>query len=262
MVKSQSTNLSDLPVEWLTVPVQPARAIAVRRRSGQGTPLVWIGGFRSDMMSTKALALDALAARLGLPMIRFDYAAHGESPGAFEAMTLSDWLADTLAVLASLQDQPPLLIGSSMGGWISLLAVRARHRLGLRAPKGLVLIAPAVDFSEELMWNAFPDVVKNTIIEKGVYHQPSLYGDPYPITKNFIEDGRKNLLFGSPIEAHAPVHILQGMKDDAVPPTHAQRLVDHMPTTDVTLTYVPDGDHRLSRPQDIALLERVVERMI
>ena len=248
--------------EWLTVDAAPPRRIAVRRRGGQGTPIVWVGGFRSDMMSTKALALDSLAARRGVPMIRFDYAAHGESPGLFEEMTLSDWLKDTVTVLDQLGDDPPVIVGSSMGGWITLLAMRERHRLGKQAPKGLVLIAPAVDFTEELMWNAFPEEVKQKITDEGVYHQPSAYGDPYPITKKFIEDGRTHLMFGAPINPHAPVHILHGMNDPDVPVAHMQRLLDHMPQADVSVSYVKDGDHRLSRPEDLALLHRVVERIL
>lgn len=253
--------LSEAP-EWMAVASTPPRRIAVRRRAGKGTPILWVGGFRSDMMSTKALTLDALAARLGHPMIRFDYAAHGESPGRFEEMTLSDWLFDTLTVIDTLGDTPPVIVGSSMGGWITLLAMRERHRSGKASPKGLVLIAPAVDFTEELMWKAFPDSVKQKILEEGVYHQPSAYGDPYPITKKFIEDGRNHLMFGAPITPHAPVHILQGMKDPDVPVAHMQRLLDHMPEADVGVSYIKEGDHRLSRPEDLELLERVVERML
>ena len=256
-----SSLLSNDP-EWLPVGSTPPRRIAVRRRAGQGTPILWVGGFRSDMMSTKALALDALAARLGHPMIRFDYAAHGESPGRFEELTLSDWLLDTLTIIETLGDTPPVIVGSSMGGWITLLAMRERHRSGKAPPKALVLIAPAVDFTEELMWNAFPADVKNTILDKGVYHQPSAYGDPYPITKKFIDDGRNHLMFGAPITPHAPVHILQGMKDPDVPVAHMQRLLDHMPEADVGVSYVKEGDHRLSRPEDLEFLERVVERML
>lgn len=252
---------TDTP-EWPPVASTPPRRIAVRRRAGQGTPILWVGGYRSDMMSTKALALDAVAAKRGHPVIRFDYAAHGESPGQFEEMTLSDWLLDTLTVIDTLGNKPPVIVGSSMGGWITLLAMRERHRSGKAPPKALVLIAPAVDFTEELMWNAFPDSLKQKILEEGVYHQPSAYGDPYPITKKFIEDGRNHLMFGAPIHPHAPVHILQGMKDPDVPVAHMQRLLDHMPEADVSVTYVKDGDHRLSRPEDLALLERVVERLL
>ena len=151
------------------------------------------------------------------------------------------------------------MVGSSMGGWITLLAVRERERLGLSAPSALVLIAPAVDFSEELMWRAFPDTIKNEILTKGAFYQASPYGEPYPITKAFIEDGRKHLLFGAPIKPHAPVHILQGMKDDAVPWTHAMKLVEHLPLSDCKVTLIKDGDHRLSREEDIDMLLRVIE---
>ena len=253
--------MRDAP-DWLTVDATPPRKIAFRWRDGQGTPIVWVGGFRSDMMSTKALALDALAARIGVPMMRFDYSAHGESPGRFEEMTLSHWLADTLAVLDHLGDKRPVIIGSSMGGWITLLAMRERHRQAKAPPKALVLIAPAVDFTEELMWNAFPAAVKDQIMSTGMHMQPSGYGDPYPITRHFIENGRTHLLFGAPIDPHAPVHIVQGVKDPDVPVSHVQRLINHMPMADVSVSYVRDGDHRLSRPEDLALLERVVERMV
>lgn len=247
---------SDLPLEWCDV--NGKRKIAMRRRAGQSAPIVWIGGFRSDMMSTKALALDEFAALHNLPMVRFDYSAHGESPGAFEQFVISDWLEDTLAVLATLGRAKPILIGSSMGGWLTLLAVRERAKRNLPDPKALVLIAPAVDFTEELMWAEFTDKMKAQIMRDGVYHQPSEYGDPYPITKHLIEDGRKHLMFGSVIDPRAPVAILQGMLDDAVPYSHATKLLEHMPQADCSISFVKDGDHRLSRPEDIALLLRTV----
>jgi pimeloyl-ACP methyl ester carboxylesterase len=249
---------ADISLEWCNV--SGKRKIAMRRRAGQGAPIVWIGGFRSDMMSTKALALDAFAARKNLPMIRFDYSAHGESPGVFETCGISDWLEDTLAVLATLWYAKPILVGSSMGGWLTLLAVRERAKLKLADPQALVLIAPAVDFTEELMWAEFTDEMKAQIMRDGVYHQPSEYGDPYPITKYLIEDGRKHLLFGSVIDPRAPVAILQGMNDDAVPYSHATKLLEHMPQADCSISFVKDGDHRLSRPEDIELLLRTVEQ--
>lgn len=249
---------ADLPLEWLDV--NGKRKIAMRRRQGQGTPIVWIGGFRSDMMSTKALALNEFAARIHLPMIRFDYTAHGESPGVFEDCGISNWLEDTLAVLDTLGDVKPVLVGSSMGGWLTLLAVRERVERGLPDPKALVLIAPAVDFTEELMWAEFSDQIKSQILREGVYHQPSAYGEPYAITRHLIEDGRKHLMFGSVIDPRAPVAILQGMHDDAVPYTHATKLLEHMPQADCSISFVKDGDHRLSRPEDIELLLRTVEQ--
>jgi pimeloyl-ACP methyl ester carboxylesterase len=254
--------ISGVPLSWLEMPRRSGsnQRLAMRVRSGKGQPVVWLGGFRSDMDSTKAGAIDAWAEREGRPFIRFDYSAHGLTGGDFAEMTLSVWLEDALAVLAGLGDSKPVIVGSSMGGWITLLAVRERVRLGLPAPSGLVLIAPAVDFSEELMWKAFPEAIKAEILTKGVFFQPSPYGDPYPITKAFIEDGRKHLMFGAPIDPHASVHILQGMQDDAVPWAHAMKLVEHLPASDCNLTLIKDGDHRLSRPNDIQLLLSIIDR--
>ncbi len=253
--------LAQTDLQWLPVPNRSGAndRLAMRYRQGKGQPILWLGGFRSDMDSTKACAIDAWAEREGRPFFRFDYSAHGLTGGDFADMTLSVWLEDALEVWASLGDAKPVMVGSSMGGWITLLAVRERERLGLSAPSALVLIAPAVDFSEELMWRAFPDTIKNEILTKGAFYQASPYGEPYPITKAFIEDGRKHLLFGAPIKPHAPVHILQGMKDDAVPWTHAMKLVEHLPLSDCKVTLIKDGDHRLSREEDIDMLLRVIE---
>jgi len=230
-----------------------SRRIAVLARDGTGPAVVWLGGFRSDMASTKAEALDGWAAERGRAFVRFDYAGHGESSGRFEDSTVSRWLEDTLAVLDRFVPGRPVLVGSSMGGWIALLA--ARNRLQTepdRSPAGLVLIAPAVDFTERLMWDSFPESIREAIRDKGVYHQPSLYScEPYPITRALIEDGRKHLLFGAPIVTGRPVHILQGMQDPDVPWRHALELVEHLPGDCVTMTLVKDGDHRLSRPEDL-----------
>jgi pimeloyl-ACP methyl ester carboxylesterase len=158
-----------------------ARRIAVLARRGKGPPVVWLGGFRSDMRSTKAEALDGWAAASGRAFVRFDYSGHGESTGAFEESAVSRWLDDTIAVLESFATEPPILVGSSMGGWIALLATRELLvRTASRAPAGLVLIAPAVDFTERLMWDQFPADVRRTIESDGVFLRPSLYSDePY-----------------------------------------------------------------------------------
>ena len=252
---------SETPLQWLSIPNRSGtnNRLAMRYRRGKGQPILWLGGFRSDMESTKAQAIDAWAEREGRSFVRFDYSAHGLTGGDFAEMTLSVWLEDALEVWASLGDAKPVMVGSSMGGWITLLAVRERARLGLSAPSALVLIAPAVDFSEELMWRAFPEAIKQAILTKGAFYQASPYGEPYPITKAFIEDGRKHLLFGQPINPHAPVHILQGMQDDAVPWSHAMKLVEHLPLSDCKVTLIKDGDHRLSREEDIEMLLRVIE---
>jgi pimeloyl-ACP methyl ester carboxylesterase len=238
-----------------------ARRIAVEARAGSGPPVVWLGGFRSDMRATKAEALDAWAARAGRAYVRFDYTGHGESGGLFEESTISRWLDDALAVIEARTQERPVLVGSSKGGWLALLATRElRRRAPERAPAGLVLIAPAVDFTERLMWASFPEEVRATILGEGRWLRPSAYSpEPYPITRDLIEDGRLHLLFGAPIETGCPAHVLQGMQDPDVPWTHALETVEHMAHDDVTLTLVKDGDHRLSRPQDLKRLIAAVE---
>jgi pimeloyl-ACP methyl ester carboxylesterase len=239
------------------------RRLAALMREGRGPTVVWLGGFRSDMRSTKAEALDSWARERGRAFLRFDYSGHGESEGAFEDATVSRWLEDSLAVLGHFAPERPILVGSSMGAWISLLVVRELLKgRGTAAPSGLVLIAPAVDFTERLMWARFPPEARRAIEEEGVYHRPSEYSDePYPITRSLIEDGRSHLLFEAPIAAGCPVHILQGMRDPDVPFDHALRLVEHLPGDSVSLTLIKDGDHRLSRPQDLDRLFAAVEAM-
>jgi pimeloyl-ACP methyl ester carboxylesterase len=237
------------------------RRIAVMARAGNAPPVVWFGGFRSDMRATKAEALDRWAEQTGRAFVRFDYSGHGESSGRFEDGTISRWLEDGLAVIASFVRERPILIGSSMGAWLTLLASRALATDEPElAPCALILIAPATDFTERLMWDAFPSDVRRAIETDGVYLRPSLYSDePYPITWDLIEDGRRHLLLDRPIAPGCPVHIMQGMKDPDVPWEHAMKLVDRLPGENVQLTLVKDGDHRLSRPEDIGFLIRAVE---
>jgi pimeloyl-ACP methyl ester carboxylesterase len=238
-----------------------ARRLAVLAREGVGPAVVWLGGFRSDMRATKAEALDRWAAERGRAFVRFDYSGHGESSGRFEEGTISRWLEDVLAVLERFVPGRPILVGSSMGGWLALLATRAlRQASPARSPAGLVLIAPAVDFTERLMWDAFPEAVRDAIRREGVHHQPSAYSsEPTPITRALIEDGRRHRLFGTPIATGCPVHILQGMQDPDVPWRHALELTEHLPGDQAALTLVKDGDHRLSRPEDIRRLIGAVE---
>jgi len=237
------------------------REIAVLDEPGNGPAVVWLGGFRSDMRATKAEALAAWARAKGRRFVRFDYAGHGESGGEFARWTLSDWLDDALAVLEAKVEGPAVLVGSSMGGWLALLVARRLRKQGAaRTPAGLVLIAPAVDFSEELMWAQMPEAIRRTILEDGVWLRPSEYSpEPTPITRALIEDGRKHLMFGQPIETGCPVHILQGMKDPDVPYGQALKLVEHLPHDPVVLTLIKDGDHRLSTPEDIERLVAAVE---
>jgi pimeloyl-ACP methyl ester carboxylesterase len=232
------------------------RAIAVRARAGQSPGLFWLGGFNSDMAGTKALALDAWAAEHGRACVRFDYSGHGESGGSFTDGTIGRWLAESVTVFQQFCRGPQIVIGSSMGGWIALLLAReiARHGAGDAPLAGLVLIAPAPDFTEELMWKGFSPEIREEIETKGVWLRPSPYGDgtPYPITRALIEEGRNHLLLGNSIDVGCPVRILQGAQDTEVPWKHALALAHRLPADDVVLTMIQDGDHRLSRPQDIA----------
>lgn len=240
-----------------------ARRIAVRRRTGQGPGLFWLGGFKSDMQGTKAVALDIWAYEHGRASVRFDYSGHGESGGEFADGTIGRWLEESVAVFERFCDGPQIVIGSSMGGWMALLLAREiRKRSGNASLAGLVLIAPAPDFTEELMWKKFSPQAKKEIETKGVWLRPSEYGDgsPYPITRNLIEEGRNHLVLGSAINLGCPIRILQGAQDPDVPWQHAFALTHRLPADDVVLTMIQDGDHRLSRPQDIArILAAVAE---
>jgi pimeloyl-ACP methyl ester carboxylesterase len=236
------------------------RRIAVRRDQGAGPGLFWLGGFKSDMKGTKAAALSQWARENGRACTRFDYSGHGESGGDFRAGTIGRWLEESLAVFAAYAEGPQVVIGSSMGGWLALLLLRElRRRSEAKASAvGLVLIAPAVDFTEVLMWQRFPPKVKNEIETSGVWLRPSEYGEPYPITQRLIEEGRNHLLLGGMIETGCPVRILQGVQDPDVPWNHAVALTSRLAQDDVVLTLVKDGDHRLSRPEDIERLIKAV----
>jgi pimeloyl-ACP methyl ester carboxylesterase len=260
--------MSESRLTSLTVE-SPARTIAVRARESKslsaGPGLFWLGGFKSDMKGTKAAALDDWAASQGRACVRFDYSGHGESGGDFTAGTIGRWLAESLAVYERFARGPQVVVGSSMGGWLALLlAARLREMKG-SAPQntslaGMVLIAPAVDFTEELMWKNFSTVTRREIEEKGFWMRPSQYSeDPYPITKGLIEEARRHLLLGGLIETGCPVHILQGVQDPDVPWRHAEALVTRLARDDVVLTLIKDGDHRLSRPEDIERLINAVK---
>jgi len=239
-----------------------ARSIAVRAFDGTAPGLFWLGGFKSDMRGTKAEALDRWAGEHGRSCIRFDYSGHGESGGDFVDGTIGRWLEDSVAVFEGFAKGPQVLVGSSMGGWIALLLARELRRRAVAEASiaGMVLIAPAVDFTEELMWNKFSPAVRQEIETTGAWQRPSQYDNaPYPITRRLIEDGRKHLLLGGLIETGCPVRILQGVEDPDVPWGHAVELVSRLGQDDVVLTLVKDGDHRLSRPEDIERMIAAVE---
>lgn len=251
--------------QFLDVGPGPARRrIAYLRQPERaaGRPgLVWLSGFNSQMTSTKASALAEWASREGLACLRFDYSGHGQSEGRFEEGTLSRWLEEAKAAFLQLTEGPQILVGSSMGGHIALLLLRA---LMQEAPqeaeriKALVLIAPAWDMTE-LMWANLPAAGRKDIEGKGVYLRPSRYGDgPYPITRGLIEDGRRHLIGSEPLDPGRPVHILHGLLDPDVPWEHTLDLVAHLSGDWTRVAAVPDGEHRLSRPEDIALLLDIV----
>lgn len=234
-----------------------ARPIAVERRAGSAPGLFWLNGFRSVMSGTKAMALDALGAETGRAVTRFDYSGHGQSGGAFDDGTISRWLDEAEAVFATTTG-PQIVCGSSMGGWIALLL--AQRQLARGTPlKGLVLIAPAVDATTTLIAARMTGAQKDDLASQGYFERESAYGDgAYRYTRALIEDGASHSLFGGVIETGCPIHILQGGRDPDVPPAHAQRLMTHLLHDRATLTLVPDGDHRLSRPQDLRLLRNAV----
>lgn len=238
--------------EYLVTP--EGRRIALNRLDGQGPAVVFLGGFRSDMTGTKALFLEEWCRARGRAFVRFDYSGHGQSGGAFQDGSIGDWAADAAAVLATVAG-PVVLVGSSMGGWISLLLSR---RMPARIA-GLVTIAAAPDFTEDLMWAGWDDATRARLIADGVVHEPSDYGDPYPITLRLIEDGRRHLVLREPLDLPFPVRMLQGSADVDVPPAHALRLFDHASGPDLRLTLVKGADHRFSTPDCLYLIGRAVD---
>lgn len=233
--------------------------IAYCRAEGRGPGIVFCGGFMSDMTGTKALALEAHAKRRGQGFLRFDYRGHGQSSGRFADGTIGTWKDDTLAVFDTLTEGPQVLIGSSMGGWIALLlALERPDRIA-----GLIGIAAAPDFTEDLMWGQFDEAARKTLRTDRVLHQPSDYSDePYTITMDLIEDGRRHLLLRSPIPITAPVRLLQGMQDSDVPYQHALALAERLESDDVQVRLIKNGDHRLSTDQDLAILCHTLDSLL
>lgn len=238
---------------------QRARRIAVASRNGSKPGLVWLGGYRSDMAGTKAVALDDWCKDKGLACCRHDYSGHGKSGGEFRDGTISRWLEESLAVFDSFTDGPQVLVGSSMGAWIAL---RMAQELALSGGRGrlhaMLLIAPAPDFTHELLWPRLTREQKNRISTGMPLEEPSQYSDePNVYTAAFFEDGRRNRVMTGPVDIDCPVHILQGMADPDVPWRHAMKLTEFLPSGQVAMTLVKDGDHRLSRPQDLDLILRL-----
>ena len=219
--------------------------------------MVWLGGFRSDMLGTKAEALAEWAAREGRGYIRFDYSGHGESRGRFEDGIIGAWRADALTVIDALTTGPLVLVGSSMGGWLACLAALARPERVV----GMVLIAPAADFTSALIEPEMDDAAREEMARSGAWTRPSDYGDPHPITRVLIEEGRRWSILPGPVATQIPVRILQGGADPDVPWKHALALHEALSTRDKVFTLIDDGDHRLSREQDLSRLVSAVDEV-
>ena len=231
-------------------------SLAYRRVDGDGPTVVWVGGFRSDMEGTKALALDAAARERGWDFVRYDHFAHGKSSGDWRKATVGRWREDAICLIDNLQG-PVVVVGSSMGGWVALLLALARP--GRMA--GLVLINPAQDFTERLMWPSLADHERHAILRDGEILIVEEGLGEYVLTLTLFEDGRDWLLLGAPLPIAAPVHIFQGRADDVVPWRHATALVERLTGGDVRLDLIEGGDHRLSSPDDLERLIEAVERM-
>lgn len=228
------------------------------RLSGAAPTVVFLPGFRSDMTGDKASALAAYCAARGVGMLRFDYSGHGASGGDFLAGTIGAWASDALAAVDALTSGPLVLVGSSMGGWIALLTALARPERVV----GLVGVAAAPDFTQRLMWDAMAPAERAVLERDGVLYVPSQYGDPTPITRRLIEDGAKHLLLNGRISIRCPVRLLHGQADPDVPWELSLRLAEQVEAADVRVVLVKDGDHRLSRPGDLALLRQTVGALI
>jgi pimeloyl-ACP methyl ester carboxylesterase len=234
-------------------------SLACRSLAGAGPTVVWLGGFRSDMTGTKAQTLADWAAGRGQAFLRFDYFGHGESSGDFAEGTISRWREDVLAVVDDLTEGPLILVGSSMGGWLACLAAAARAE----RVAGLVLIAPAADFTEALIKPSLPAEAVEALAADGTWTAPDDFGEGgYPITRRLLEDGARWSVLPGPLPIHCPVRVLQGGQDTSVPWTHALELAQALESRDVVFSLVKDGDHRLSRPQDLRRLIQAVEELL
>jgi len=234
------------------------RRIAYERTKGDGPGVIFLGGFKSDMEGTKAVHLEDWARRTGRAFLRFDYSGHGQSSGAFEDGCIGEWFADARAAIEALTEGPQILVGSSMGGWIALLCVRAMpERIA-----GLVTIAAAPDFTEDSMWAGFSEAQRAELIETGRVSLPSEYGEPYVITRKLIEEGRENLVLRESLEIDVPVRFLQGTSDEDVETAVAMRVLEHCEGRDLRLVLVKGADHRFSTPDCLGLIEGTIEEVI
>jgi len=238
--------------------------LAIKALEGHQPGLFWLGGYRSDMDGTKALAMEDFARKYGLASTRFDYSGHGASGGDFLDGTISRWTVEARAIFEHYTNGPQILVGSSMGAWIALLLTKALNK-GQSDDRiaGLLLLAPAPDFTAALMEPNLTNAQRQALEKQGYFEEPTPYGpEPNRFTRALFEDGRAARVMTGPIDTHCPVHILQGQADPDVPWQHAEKLYDLLSKDDATITYIKDGDHRLSRPQDLELLERTLTSLV
>ncbi|MFY9288641.1 MAG: alpha/beta hydrolase [Alphaproteobacteria bacterium] len=239
----------------------PDRQLAYQRLSGhENKPgIVFCGGFASDMTGTKASYLADKCSKAGLNFLRFDYRGHGQSSGDFKEATLGDWFEDTCAVIERLTKGPQIVVGSSMGGWLGLL-------LAIQKPeclKAFIGIAAAPDFTEDLMWLKMTKEQQSRLERDGfIYDETAPEGEQAVITLKLVKEARQHLLLRKVISVQCPVRLLQGLNDREVPWQHAIRITENCATDDVRTIFIKEGDHRLSRPQDLDLLWRTIEEFI
>jgi pimeloyl-ACP methyl ester carboxylesterase len=236
--------------------LSPTRRIAFHKVEGSGPTVVFLGGYRSDMTGTKALALQDWAESRGKAFLRFDYSGHGESSGLFADGCIGDWRDDAAAMIDAQATGPVVLVGSSMGGWISLLLARQMPKRVV----GLVGLAAAPDFTDHI-WDAMTPTQRDLMMRDGQIAEASDYGDPYIYTHRLIEDGRQQRIFDRPLHLPCATRWLQGMADAAVPITTALRLLGHVSGPDIRLTLVKDADHRLSTPECLDLIRTTVQEV-
>lgn len=236
-------------------PGKPALAYCATLGAGPG--IVFLGGYGSDMTGTKAIALEDAAKARGRAFLRLDYSGHGQSEGLFTDGTITDWFADALAIFDAATEGPQIVVGSSMGGWMALLVARARPD----KVKALVGIAAAPDFTVRLMNEELTDEQRKTLLRDGILYRPSEYGEPMPITLKLVESGAPNLVLDRPIAFAGPVRLLHGQADPDVPWQHSLRIAERIAGGDVRTILIKDGDHRLSRPQDLALLIGTIDEL-
>ena len=237
---------------------ETGRRIAYHLSEGAGPGVVFLGGFKSDMDGTKAVYLEDWAKKQGMAFLRFDYSGHGQSSGAFTGGAIGDWAMDARAAIETLTDGKQIIVGSSMGGWISaILAREIPQKIA-----GIVGIASAPDFTEDSMWADFDEQQRAELAEKGQVALPSDYGEPYIITRRLIEDGRNQLVLRTPLKMPFPVRLLQGTADADVDQSVALRLLEHAQGDDIQLTLVKGADHRFSTPECLALITASIEDVL